>query len=234
MKKRIKNHIIFSILSGLSLFYLFPVYGQNEPDKWDNQFFVGNKISWGFDNWKFSGELQTRLKSDFQQLDRWFLEGTTSYLVNKNWEIVAPLRFSVTQKYSEWRPGIGVLYKMYPHENLQIVHQLQWQVDIDPEQSKNGLRYVAFVNYIKNKKLIPNFAAGIFQRWQNDFTGIQFIRVGGGLAWILDVKHSINFSYFIGMTNTGENWVYQGIPFIQLVININKDYKYVPASYINF
>ena len=123
---------------------------------------------------------------------------------------------------------------MYPKQNIQIVHQVQYQVDIDPNQAKHGLRYVAFLNYVKNEKLIPNVAAGVFYRWQDDFTGVQFIRVGGGLAWIIDVKHALNFSYFVGMTNTGKDWVFQGIPFIQLVINISKDYKYVPAKYYNF
>ena len=77
-------------------------------------------------------------------------------------------------------------------------------------------------------------AAGVFYRWQNDFTGIQFVRIGAGLAYIIDIKHVLNFSYFLGITNTGPRWTYQGIPFIQLVININKEYKYLPAKYINF
>lgn len=117
---------------------------------------------------------------------------------------------------------------------LQIVHQLLWQVDIDSEEAKHGLRYVVFFNYVKNEKLIPNIAAGVFYRWQNDFTGIQFVRIGAGLAYIIDIKHVLNFSYFLGITNTGPRWTYQGIPFIQLVININKEYKYLPAKYINF
>jgi hypothetical protein len=212
----------------------FSIKAQDSEDNWDNQLFIGNKASWGYDQWKFSGELQIRLKDDMKELDRWFLEGTTNFLINKHWEVVAPLRFSVTKNYVEWRPGLGGLYKMYPKKNIQIVHQVQWQIDIDPNEAKHGLRYVAFINYVKSEKLIPNFAAGVFYRWQNDFTGIQFIRVGGGLAWIIDVKHALNFSYFVGMTNTGSNWVFQGIPFLQLVININKDYKYLPAKYYNF
>lgn len=130
--------------------------------------------------------------------------------------------------------GLGGLYKLYPKKDIQIVHQEQWQVDIDPNEAKHGLRYVAFINYVKSEILIQNFAAGLFYQWQDDFSGIQFFRFGAGLAWIMDVKHALNFSYFVGMTNTGENWIFQGIPFIQLVININKEYKYLPAKYYNF
>jgi hypothetical protein len=230
----LKNICLHVFTISLLVMISFSIKAQDSEDNWDNQLFIGNKANWGHNQWRFSGELQIRLKEDMKELDRWFLEGTTNFLINKNWEVVAPLRFSVTKNYVEWRPGLGGLYKMYPKENIQIVHQVQWQVDIDPNEAKHGVRYVAFINYVKSEKLIPNFAAGVFYRWQNDFTGIQFIRIGGGLAWIIDVKHALNFSYFVGMTNTGETWKFQGIPFLQLVININKDYKYLPAKYYNF
>ena len=123
---------------------------------------------------------------------------------------------------------------MYPKENIQIDHQWMYQVDIEPSRAKLGLRYVAFFNWVPNEKLIPNAAVGIFQRWQNDFTGIQFVRLGAGLSYLIDVKHSLHFSYFLGFTNTGETWTTQGIPFFQLIININKNYRYLPAKYINF
>ena len=45
---------------------------------------------------------------------------------------------------------------------------------------------------------VPGVVVGLFYRWQNDFTGIQFIRVGGGLSYLIDVKHALNFSYFVG------------------------------------
>lgn len=210
------------------------VLAQSDIDKWDNQFYIGNKVGWGKDQWRFTGELQIRLADNMQTLDRWFLETSASYLINKKWELVTPLRFTVKPEHTEWRPGFGALYKMYPREDIQIVHQVQWQVDIDPEEAAHGARYVAFLNYVKSEKLIPNFAAGLFYRWSDEFTGLQFLRYGFGLAWVIDVKHVLNFSYFIGSTNNGDNWTHQGIPFLQLVININKEFKYVPAKYYNF
>ena len=42
----------------------FSIKAQDSEDNWDNQLFIGNKASWGHDQWKFSGELQIRLKDD--------------------------------------------------------------------------------------------------------------------------------------------------------------------------
>ncbi len=203
-------------------------------DKWDNQLFVGNKVSGGMGHWKFSGELQFRVKDDFQALDRWFMEANATYLISKNLELAIPFRMSVTPNFIEWRPGFGFLYKSYLGTNVQIAHQVMYQVDLEPERAKHGLRYVAFFNWVASEKLIPNAAAGIFQRWQNDFTGIQFVRLGAGLSYLLDVKHSLNFSYFLGFTDDGNTWRTQGIPFFQLIINFNREFKYLPAKYINF
>ena len=224
--------LLLSIFFGLAV---KPVFSQESTPKWDNQLFIGNKASWALkQKWRVSGELQTRLKNDFKSLDRWFLEGQVNFLATRNWEFTLPLRYSIRSDENEFRPGLGFLYKMYGGEKFQVAHQVMWQVDIDPREGKHGLRYVAFLNYLANEKLIPNLAAGLFYRWQDDFTGLQFIRVGGGLTYVIDVKHTLNFSYFVGITDTGEEWVYQGIPFLQLVININRDFRYLPAKYINF
>jgi hypothetical protein len=209
-----------------------------EPDAWDNQLFLGNKVAAVKGDWKFSGELQVRLKDNAQSLDRWFLEGVATYMPSEHWELVPDYRLSIKSEHVEHRPGLGILRKdLYgPAENKkhQLVHQLKWQADIGSGYVDHGLRYVFFYNYVLSEKLIPNVAAGVFYRWSEGYTGVQFFRLGAGLAYILDVKHSLNFSYFIGITDTGTNWTYQGIPFIQLIININRDYKYVPAKYVNF
>lgn len=208
------------------------------PDKWDNQLFLGNKVAMVQGNWKFSGELQVRLKDNSQALDRWFLEGVVTYMPSKHWEFVPDYRFSIKSDQVEHRTGLGILRKDLfgpeGEQKHQLVHQVKWQADISPAYVNQGLRYVLFYNYVLSEKFIPNAAAGAFYRWSDDFTGIQFYRLGGGLSYILNVQHSLNFSYFVGITNTGSGWTYQGIPFIQLVININRDYKYVPAKYINF
>ncbi len=45
-----------------------------EVDKWDNQLFLGNKVAWGKDKWRYSGELQVRLKDNMKGLSEWFIE----------------------------------------------------------------------------------------------------------------------------------------------------------------
>jgi len=209
-----------------------------EPDKWDNQLFLGNKVAAVKGAWKFSGELQVRLKDNTQSLDRWFLEGVATYMPSEHWEIVPDYRLSIKPENVEHRLGFGILRKDLfgagDQKRNQLVHQLKWQADMGSGYFDNGLRYVLFYNYMLNEKLIPNAAAGTFYRWSEEFTGLQFFRLGGGLAYIIDVKHSLNFSYFLGITKAGTQWTYQGIPFVQLIININRDYKYVPAKYVNF
>ena len=215
------------------------LFSQGESsDRWDNQLFLGNKVATAAGNWKFSGELQVRLKDDFQALDRWFLEGVATYFLSEHWEIVPDYRFSIKPDEVEHRPGFGILRKdlLGKEDDLkhQLVHQLKWQVDINSDAFDNGLRYVFFYNYLLNDRLIPNAAAGAFYRWSENFTGMQFYRVGAGLSYILDVKHSLNFYYFVGFTNTGTEWTLQVIPLIQLIINLNNNFRYVPSKFINF
>ena len=97
-------------------------------------------------------------------------------------------------------------------------------------------RYVVFINKRINDKIIANFGAGVLYRWrkEDDFSGIQFFRTGPGIIYNISEKHRLNFSYFVSGTNTGTNWTWTGITFIQLIININKGYKYLPAKYVNF
>ena len=106
-------------------------YAQTEENTntWDNQLYVGNKIAAGKNNWRYSGELQLRLKDNTQSLDNYFLEG---------------------------------------------------------------------------------------------------------VAFVIDKRHVLNFNYLFAASNTGQVWNWSGIPVIQLVININKEYNYLPAKYFNF
>ena len=53
---------------------------------------MANKVAGGADKFKYSGELQIRLKNDMQQLDRWYIEGMASFLLSKHFEIVPDLR----------------------------------------------------------------------------------------------------------------------------------------------
>jgi len=211
-------------------------YSQTEetPRNWDNQLYIGNKIASGKNDWRFSGELQVRLKDNTQTLDNYFLEGVVTYLISEKWEIAPDFRMSIKQDEAEYRPGLSLVNKVLG-SNWQLVNQLKWQMDLDSKgNSSNAMRYVVFLNYKANENLIPNLVAGGFYRWKNDFQGFQYFRFGPGLAYVIDVKHVLNFNYLFSATNTGENWTWAGIMFFQLVININKDYKYMPAKYFNF
>lgn len=231
VKVSMKHHIIISLLL---FFQTFSLAQSEPPGSWDNQLYIGNKIAGGKNDWRFSGELQVRLKDNTQSLDNYFIEGVATYLIKESWEIAPDIRMSIKPDEFELRPGFSLVYK-FLGENIQLVNQLKWQIDIDGKgNADNAMRYVVFLNYKASKKLIPNLVAGGFYRWKEDFTGFQYFRFGPGLAFIMDVKHVLNINYLFSASNTGVNWSWAGIPFIQLVININKEFKYLPAKYYNF
>jgi len=226
--------VVLIITSGIESF----AQAESEPPGWDQQFFFGNKVSWGAEKWKYSGEIQFRFKDNGHSLDNWYLEGVASYMPSKHWEIVPDFRFSIHPEHVEYRPGFGVLRKdLFLAGNgkgHQIVNQLKYQVDFQPRNVNSGLRYILFYNYMASEKIILTGVGGIFYSWKENFTGLEYIRAGGGAAYVLNMQHSLNLLYFIGTVNLGNSWIYQGNIVLQLVININKDYKYVPAKYLNF
>ncbi len=67
------------LLSALIFFSFGFLNGQNTVN-WDNQIYLGNKVAFGKDKWRFSGELQTRLENNFQSLDNWYVEFISNYL----------------------------------------------------------------------------------------------------------------------------------------------------------
>ena len=225
--------VIFLLFISTNLFSQdVPVPG-SAPD-WDNQIYLGNKVAAGKNKWRYSGEIQVRLKDDTQNLDNYFVEGVASYLISEKWEIVPDFRMSIKPGEFEYRPGLGVVYK-FVKGNFQYVNQFKWQTDFSSnEKVEHGLRYAIFLNYLIHDKYIPNFVAGVFYRWKDDFTGMQYIRFGPGLAFVFDVKHILNFNYMISVKNYGQEWGWAGIPVVQLIININKEYKYMPAKYFSF
>ena len=83
-----------------------------EADNWDNQLFVGTKFAYAKDQWRYSGEFQSRFKENFSALDNWFVEGVATWLPSKHWEIVPDLRISRKAASVEFRPGAGVLFKV--------------------------------------------------------------------------------------------------------------------------
>jgi hypothetical protein len=219
--------IIFLILIPNLLF-------AQETSNWDNQIYIANKVGWGSDHWKYSGELQVRLKENYTELDNWFLEAVASYLPSENWEFVPDLRLATNSDKTDIRPGLGVLYKQRFKQSA-LIHQIKWQIDINEAAADNGLRYVLFYNYLFNEKIAATVLGGGFYRWTENFSGIRFMRFGGGPTWIVNSVHSLNVNYFLGLSQADNlAWSYQGIIMVQLIINVNQDFKYRPAKYISF
>ena len=231
----INTHRIKILISVLAIIPFVSAIGQDSP-AWDNQIYIGNKIAFGKDKWKFSGELQIRLENNFQSLDNWYLEFVSNYLASEKFEIVPDFRFTIKPDKVEYRPGLGILYKKTTHI-IQFVNQVKWQIDIDNYgKIGNALREVVFLNHKINDKIITTMIAGFIYRWWPEWNGFQYIRVGPGVSYIFDDRHILNFSYFVGVENNTKDWMWAGIPMIQLVINISqKDkYKYIPAYYFDF
>jgi hypothetical protein len=223
------------ILTFFLLLVIAPAKAQNNTG-WDNQIYLGNKIAFGKERWKYSGEWQVRMENNFRNLDNWFLEFVSNYLISENFEIVPDLRFTIKPAKLELRPGLGVLYK-YTGKNIQFVNQIKWQIDlVDKSRNGNAFREVVFLNYKFNDHIVGTLVTGFIYRWWPDWNGFQYIRVGPGISYIFDEKHILNFNYFVGVENDTKNWLWAGIPMIQLVINISHfdSYKYTPAYYFDF
>jgi len=220
----------------LFLFVFIDLFSQvTDTLNWDNKIYMGNKIAGISGDWRFSGELQVRLKNDMGELENWFVEGIATYMLSKKIEIVPDIRISIKPDNEiEFRPGMGVVYKLNK-SSFQFVNQLKWQIDIDNKNNaENGLRYFIFTNHEIGEKFISNFAFGVFYKWKNDWNGFRFIRFGPGLTYLINKQHTINFNYLISAENDTKMWHWAGIPVVQLIININKEYKYLPAKYFSF
>lgn len=221
----------------ITILFSINSFGQSDTNtNWDNQIYLGNKITFGENKWKFATELQTRLKNDFQQLDNWFIEFTANYLISKHVEIVPDFRASVKPTKTEIRLGIGLLLKMNT-QTTAFTNQTKSQYDIDNYGNPGtAFREVLFVNHVINKKMMATLVAGAIYRWWPEWNGFQYIRVGPGLTYTFNEKHRLNMSYFVGVENNTKQWLWAGIPMIQLVININSNdnYDYTPANYFDF
>ncbi len=232
----LESKILKFLITFVTLLLNLCVLSQNNSEAesiWDNQLWLSGKLNLGTGRWRYSGEFQSRTFKNYSALDQWFLEAIASRLLSKKIEIAVPIRFADRGENNEFRPGLSLLYKLYPHEKISFVNQFMYQTDIDPNQVRHGIRYVLFFNWKASEHWIPNAVAGIFYRWQPDFEGFQFIRTGLGLSYHINTKHFINFNYFLGMSNKTERWVYQGIAYLQFSINLNRDYDHKPAKYQN-
>ena len=215
-----------------------------EPiDRWDNWFLLGNKIVFGgTGDFKHSHEIQFRVKDNMQSLDQWFYEGVFTYSPNERWEIVPDFRAAIKPTKFDFRPAFGIIRKYYlgKEENkyiTQLVQQMKYQVDIDSDGNvRHGLRYVLTYNRIINEHFIISGLLGPFYRWSKSLSGIEFVRGGPVFTYIFDSIHTVSFAPLFGAGNLGgdDGWAYSFTPMVQLIIRVNKDYKYQPAKYINF
>lgn len=216
----------------------FPVLSYSQSNTWDNFLYVGNKVAWSADSWRFNTELQIRLKDNTQALEYYYLEAVASYMPSKYWEIVPDIRFSVYPDHLEVRPGIGVLFKLTWNNRHQFVQQAKWQSDFPIwDSDKHGLRYVIFYNYLLNNKVFLVSGAGIFYRISDAFTNLKFIRTYIGTQLNFSDAHSLSVSYMLNFTNydpDGFAWGHSGGPTLVYTIRFKDDYKYVPARYVNF
>jgi hypothetical protein len=215
------------------------MYGQEAPtdiDRWDNTLYLGIKVANGKNKFKYTGEFQVRLKEDLRALDNWYLEGIFTYLATKRVELVPDLRLTVKPRRAELRPAFGIYFKHTFAQKMQLVNQIKHQVDVpfNGDGVENLTRYVIFLNQLVNDKILLNYLAGMAYQWKPGYTGIPFVRGGMGAAYVIDVKHTLNFTYYVGAALEGDQASFLGGLILQFIFNINKDYKYLPARYIDF
>ncbi len=180
--RNIRKNILLTFLGLSFLFFAAVLQAQSLDEEshknWDNQIYIGNKVAAAKDHWRFSGELQVRLKDNMGQLDNWYMEGVATYMYSEKIEIVPDFRISIKPDNEiEYRPGLGVIYK-FTKSKFQFVNQLKWQIDMDNKDNfDNGLRYAIFTNRVLTEKIISSFAFGAFYRWRSEgWNGFQFIK----------------------------------------------------------
>ncbi len=191
--------------------------------------FASTKVSYAVGKWRVYGDVQFRLKGDWRELDQYLLEVASPYSPNKNWELQPDLRITVKPALIEYRAGAGVTLKALA-SNWQFAAQHKYQLDLESTgATKHGVRQIFFVNNRIADRLVLSVLGGWFYRWRDGFSGIEFVRVGGGATYVFDALHGLNVSYFVGRQNLNGNWVTDGFAFIGLTINVRADWLYVPA-----
>ncbi len=207
-------------------------------DNWDNILYYSNKLGWGEGSWRHTMLAQGRFNNNFSTLEQWFLEYAATYLVNPHLEIVPDFRLTRKPNRREYRPGFGIIYKnLLPAS--QLVHQIKWQYDFKDAGTpdSHALRYAIFYNKKLKDKIIGTFIAGGIYEWGETFTGFWGMRSGFDISYVFNQQHRVAIGWLYGLVNTKEEptrWVHVGIPTFTIAINIRKDFKYLPANYINF
>ena len=211
-----------------------------EPDtSWDNWLIMGNKVVFGGQNqYKHSHEIQWRAENNFTALNTLLYEAVFTYSPNERWEIVPDFRYSLKPTRRETRLGFGIVRKDYIGEGVtQIAQQVKWQGDFKSEGDYTmAVRYVPSISHIINDKYIVGGLVAAVYQWGPSFPpSIAFIRAGPTFGMIFDDVHTLSIVPAFGADNLGEyGWAYSFTPIVQLIIRVNKNYKYLPARYINF
>lgn len=211
---------------------------EEDNRNWDNTMYASNKFTYGSsEKWKHSAEFQTRYRNNLSSLEQWHIEYAATYLKNENWEIVPDFRFTVKPTRYEYRPGLGVIYKrVYEEKKAQLVHQVKYQYDVrkSGENNTHGVRYALFYNKVVNDELVLTALAGGLFEFGEDFNGFLGLRTGLSAAYVINKAHSVNVGYFYGLVNDRfNNYTNVGVFSLQLIINISRDYKYLPAKYFS-
>jgi len=231
------NFLVFSLC-----LLTLPSFSQEEEevDHWDHWFVLSNKVIVdGGEKWRHSHDLQIRLNNNVRSLERIMYEGAFTYSPNRKWDIVPDFRISNKPTEFEYRPGLGVVRKMYWGKDSvvqgnSLAHQIKYQADITSRETQHGVRYIVFYNHLVNDKFIIGGLGGGFYRWSENFTGIQFIRVGASFSWIFNEHNTLSIIEAIGFENRGEYLTYANFPMIQLIIRAKKDYKYRETLIFSF
>lgn len=209
----------------------------NPEVEWDGLIYFGNKVTWGSSNWKNSGELQVRLRDYSKQLLQWQLEYVGTYLISKHVELVPDFRFTVKTTQYEFRPGFGVVLKHGKGYN-QFVHQIKHQVDFRTNggETTQTLRYFPTYSRILNEHWLLGVTGGIYYKFTEEKNDFELVVAGVNGGYIINKQHAINVTTaFLRQKDFTSGNYLQGFALIcRLIININKDYEYLPARYINF
>lgn len=228
------------ILIALLLIFSNLFAQEDEAGSWDHWFVLSNKVNVdGGEKWRHSHDLQIRLNDNARSLDRMMYEGAFTYSPNRKWDIVPDFRISNKPTEFEYRPGFGIIRKMFwgRDSTLQrnsFAQQLKWQADITQRETQHAVRYILFYNHIVNKKLVLGAIGGGVYRWSENFTGIQFYRVGASMGFIFNEHNTLTIIEAIGFENRGDYWSYAHFPMVQLTVRIKKDYKYREAQIFSF
>lgn len=207
--------------------------GQTAPAETQQWLFTSTKVAYAVNKWRFYGDMQFRLTNGWRELDQWLIELAPIYSPTSWLELQPDFRLTVRPSRIEYRPGAGAIVKTIVGETWQFALQHKYQLDISSLGSaSDGFRQVGYVNKVIGDHLILSAIGGWFYRWRENWQGVEFIRVGGGVTYRFDVAHGLNVSYFVGKTNLVDRWVTDGFLAIGLTINIRTDWTYLPAGRI--